>query len=120
MTAFRILLHRLNMQTEKSFQLRPSYIAATLLYVLPLLFLCLFFLDQQGQNDRGMLFWVLFLLSMLPCGIIGGLLSFFRLRKDMRLNNKVNQGIGGFLTLMGLLLSIGGLLGFGLFYVVVG
>ena len=67
-----------------------------------------------------MIFWILFLVSLLPCGLTGTILSLIGLKKSFKNNNKLNKIIGIIGTLVGFKLLIGGILGLMLIYIVVG
>ena len=67
-----------------------------------------------------MLFWVIFLLSLIPCGLIGFTLTLIGFIKSIKRNNTPNKIIGGIGTTLGLVFIIGGVLGIMLLYIVIG
>jgi hypothetical protein len=96
------------------------YFFTMAIYLLPVVSLLIFIIDQLTVNVTKMVFWVFFLVGMLPCGLAGTVLSSFGLRKAFKNNNRRNKylGIGGIVA--GIILMFGGLLGLMLIYVVVG
>jgi len=90
------------------------------LYALPIVSLILFVIDQLTFNKTEMLFWVLFLLGMIPCGLLGFVLSLIGLIKSLKKQVLLNKVIGFVGIAGGFLAIIGGVLGFMLLYVVVG
>jgi len=96
------------------------YFFAICIYLLPLLSLGIFIVDQMTVNKTEMVFWVLFLVGMVPCGLIGLTLSIIGLIRSFKKENKLNKILGLLGTLGGLICLAGGILGFMLIYVVVG
>lgn len=96
------------------------YFFATFVYVLPLISLGIFILDQLTVNKTEMIFWLLFLVGMLPCGLLGIVLSTIGFRKSIKNKNLFNKSIGIIGIVGGLIFLGGGLLGLMLIYVVVG
>ncbi|MCW3074758.1 MAG: hypothetical protein JWP69_1827 [Flaviaesturariibacter sp.] len=66
-----------------------------------------------------MMFWMIFLVALAPCGIIGILLSIWGLVKSFKKKSKVNKIIGFAGLFLGLAGIIAGILGIMLIYVVV-
>ncbi|MEI6950001.1 hypothetical protein V9K67_22640 [Paraflavisolibacter sp. H34] len=104
---------------HKCRQLAPfrRYYLVFFLYALPFLFLALFILDEYTLNKTGMLFWLLFLVSPVPCGTLGfvlGLTGWIRARKK---KSRVNKVIG----MIAMLLGAGGLIAgiFGILLIIV-
>lgn len=96
------------------------YYFALFIYILPLISLGAFLVDQFTVNKTEMVFWVIFLVSMLPYGLIGLILSLIGLIQSIKRNTRLNKVIGIVGTLGGLISLIGGILGIMLIYVVVG
>ena len=59
------------------------YIFAVVLYCIPLLSLAIFIIDQFTFNKTEMLFWIIFLLGMIPCDVIGLALSIIGLVQSL-------------------------------------
>lgn len=95
------------------------YHFALFIYAFPFISLCLFFIDQMTVNKTEILFWLIFLLSLAPCGIIGILLCSWGLVKAFRRKSRINKVIGTVGLLLGLGGIIAGILGIMLIYVVV-
>lgn len=85
----------------------------------PLLLLGLFVLDQFIFHQTGMFFWVGFLLSLIPFGTTGLILSIISSSKSIEEAGKLNKVIGIAGILVGIAYIIGGLLGVLLIYLVV-
>ena len=96
------------------------YYIAVIIYVLPLLSLGLFIVDQLTVNKTEMLFWVLFLVGLFPCGVLGLVFSIIGFRKSKRLKSKRNKVIGSIGIWGGAVSLIAGIFGVMLIYVVVG
>ena len=69
-----------------------------------------------------MIFFGLFMLSPLPCGLIGFVLSLIGLKKSRKNKNSfnINKDIGISGMIVGWIFILGGILALGLIYVVVG
>jgi hypothetical protein len=104
----------------KRLRILKIYFFAIFIYALPLISLGIFIIDQLTLNETEMVFWVMFLVGMVPCGLIGLILSIIGLLKSLKNENKLNKIIGVIGTLGGLIYMVGGILGFMLIYVVVG
>ena len=87
--------------------------------MLPLTFLGIFIIDQMTINKTEMIFWVFFLISLLPCGLTGIVLSSIGLTKSLKNKNQFNKVIGIVGILGGLTFSFGGVLGLMLILLVV-
>jgi hypothetical protein len=96
------------------------YIITFSLYFVPVILLLLFIVDQLSYQKTEMLFWVLFLLSLFPCGIAGFVLSIIGLIKSFKQKRTLNIIIGFIGVFLGIIVFLGGLLGLGLIYVVLG
>lgn len=103
----------------KNLEILPIYYYAILIYLLPMISLAIFLVDQLTVNKTEMLFWVIFLVGMLPCGIIGLSLSIVGLIKSRKSKNRQNTVLGLIGTIGGLICLIGGVFGITLIYVVV-
>ena len=95
------------------------YYFVSFFYFLPFLSLFIFIIDQLTINKTEMMFWVIFLVSLAPCGIIGILLSVWGLVKSFKKRSKVNKIIGFAGLFLGLAGIVAGILGIMLIYVVV-
>lgn len=104
----------------KKIGIRKEYVFAVLIYFLPLISLGIFLLDQITIKSTDMVFWVLFLIGMIPCGIIGLTLSIIGLVKSLKKDNQLNKVIGVIGTVSGIICLLGGILGMMLIYIVVG
>lgn len=94
------------------------YYFVLLFYLFPFVSLLIFILDQLTFNKTEMWFWVIFLVSLAPCGLTGIVLSAVGLYKSFKRKSNINKIIG----FAGLFLGIGGIaagvLGFMLLYAV--
>ena len=93
------------------------YFFALLMYLLPPIFLGLF-IAPMTINNTSAIFWSLFLISLLPCGLIGIALTSIGLVKSFKNKNEFNKVIGLIGVYVGGLFLLGGLLALGLLYVV--
>ena len=80
-------------------------------YCFPFISLAVFLLDQATTQKTEMLFWVIFLVSPIPCGLIGLVLCIFALVKAFRKQSKINKIVGFIGVFLGLCSVIGGILG---------
>lgn len=96
-----------------------QYKYAGISYLVPFVFLTLFILDQSTVEYTDFTFWALFLVLLLPFGLIGLILSFIGLKKSKQRHSK-SWDIGYAAIILGLFICIGGLIGIALIYVVVG
>ena len=87
-------------------------------YSLPFISLIIFLIDLRGPQKTEMFFWVLFLVGLMPCSIVGFLFSIFGLVKSFRIKSRTNKVIGTFGLILGFGGIFAGLLGIGLIYVV--
>ncbi|MFA9214547.1 MAG: hypothetical protein ACEQSR_11980 [Candidatus Methylacidiphilales bacterium] len=101
-------------------QIYKIYWIAIFVYVLPFISLGVFIIDQMTLQKTEMIFWLIFLLGMLPCGLAGMLLSYVGLRLSNKNKNKLNKSIGIIGVIGGTVILGGGLLGLMLIYIVVG
>jgi hypothetical protein len=97
----------------------PLYYLTIFFYAFPFISLALFFIDQITFNKTEMLFWLIFLISLAPCGLIGMLLSIRGLVKAYQRNSRINKLIGFVGLALGLGGTISGILGLMLIYAVV-
>jgi hypothetical protein len=95
------------------------YIAA-MCYALPFIFLAIFIVDQFTFHKTDMWFWLAFLISLIPCGLAGLVLSIIGTVKAAKNNNVLNVVIGGAFIFAAVSACVGGVLGLMLIYVVVG
>lgn len=65
-------------------------------------------------------FWVIFLFSIIPCGLLGLLLVVTGLIKSIRAKHRINIIIGCIGTFASIVVIIGGITGMMLLYVVLG
>jgi hypothetical protein len=96
------------------------YFLAIAIFALPFISLGVFIIDQFTFQKTQMVFWVLFLIGMLPCGMIGIILSSIGLRKSLKHKSRVNKYPGIIGIAAGIILLCGGIAGLMLIYVVVG
>jgi len=96
------------------------YLPALILYAIPPISLVLFIIAGSIENmyDTIMIFFGLFLLSLLPCGLIGIILSSIGLIKSRKNKNNFNKDMGTSGIVVGLIFIFGGILALGLIYVV--
>ena len=106
--------HNKNVQMK----LNKIYPFALIIYLLPPVFLALFIITGETTSKTYMTFWVLFLFSLLPCGLIGTALSTIGLVGAVKNKNQFNRDMGIIGVFVGLFIVIGGLLALGLVYVV--
>jgi hypothetical protein len=97
--------------------IRKEYGIALLVYLLPRLFLGLW---VAFEGSTQMVFFVVFLLSALPCAIGGLVLSIIGLRSSWKSGDMKNRILGAIGVLVGAVLVLGGILGPMLLYVAVG
>jgi hypothetical protein len=95
------------------------YYFAIFFYALPFISVAIFILDQLTMNKTDMWFWVIFLVGLIPCGVIGLILSAIGLFRSIKNGGKLNRFIGFVGTAAGVLCFIGGLFGIALIYLVV-
>jgi hypothetical protein len=95
------------------------YFFALIVYVLPIISLGIFIIDQMTINKTEMIFWVLFLISLFPCGFTGTVLSSIGLKKSFKNKDQINKVIGIIGVLGGLFFLMGGILGLMLIYIVI-
>ena len=94
------------------------YFFALMLYLLPPIFFGIFIIGQITTYRTDAAFWALFLVSLLPCGLIGTTLSSIGLIKSFKNKKKFNRDIGLIAVSVGGLFLFGGLFALGLLYVV--
>ncbi|MFN8309909.1 MAG: hypothetical protein U0T73_08095 [Chitinophagales bacterium] len=87
-------------------------------YVFPLLALGLFLVDQFWVQKTEMLFWLIFLVSLVPCGLFGMVISLIALLRAIKRKERMNTVIGIIGLAGGLLPIAGGIFGYLLLYVV--
>jgi hypothetical protein len=104
----------------KTIQIYKIYWIAIFVYALPFISLGIFIIDQMTTQKTEMIFWVLFLVGMLPSSLIGLVLSYLGLRQSNKNANKMNKFIGIIGIIGGAIILSGGLLGLMLIYVVIG
>lgn len=108
------------MQKLKNLGILKIYYIALGISILPFLSFVLFLIDQFTFQKTEMLFWILFLVGMVPCGLIVLILSIIGLIKSLKNNHKLNIIIGCFGLLGGIINLVGGLIGLMLIYAVIG
>lgn len=96
------------------------YWIAIFVYILPFISLGIFIIDQMTIHKTEMIFWLIFLVGMLPCSLVGMLLSYIGLRLSNKNKSKLNKSIGIICFIGGVIILGGGLFGSKLIYVVVG
>ena len=94
------------------------YFFALMMYLFPLIFLGIFIIDQMTMHKTDATFWALFLISLLPCTLIGIALSSIGLKKSFKNKNQFNKNIGQIGIFVGLPFLFGGILALGLMYIV--
>ena len=66
-----------------------------------------------------MWFWVIFLISPVPCGLIGIIISALTLKKSYKIRSRINKSIGFTFLLVGVGGVCAGSIGLALIYLVV-
>ena len=94
------------------------YFFVLIMYLLSPIFFGIFIIGQKTTFRTDATFLALFLVSLLPCGLIGITLSSIGLIKSFKNKNKFNRDIGLIGVSVGGLFLFGGLLALGLLYVV--
>lgn len=94
------------------------YRSALVCYIIPFLFLGIFALDMFFLHRTQMLFWSMFLLSMFPFGLLGLLFSIIGIIQSTRIQKIKNKTTGYYNLFMGIVVVVGGILGWMLLYVV--
>jgi len=114
-----------NSHTLADFEERPSmvplfklYYIAFGFYAFPFLCLLIFVIDFSNFHATQMVFWVIFLLSLMPCAVIGGVLSTVGLVKANKIKDRRNRVMGIVGMVLGFGGIVGGIVGIGLLYVV--
>ena len=78
-------------------------------YCLPFLFLLFFTFARLFIDDADMKFWIIFLLLLMPCAVIGLLLSIWGLIRSFSVKNRSNK-IAGFIGVsLGLVCLVAGI-----------
>lgn len=95
------------------------YYFSIFFYFLPFFSLLLFLIDQLTLNQTEMLFFVGFLVGLIPCGLLGLTLSIIGLINSAKGKNRLNKIIGAIGTFAGIICLAGGIIGMMLIYVVV-
>jgi len=94
----------------KQLAILKVYEVAFLVFMIPVILLGISIVDMLAADLTAMFFWVLFLLSLIPCGLIGLVLILIGVarsyRKQMSLLNKAIGFIGAFLSLFCMLLYV--------------
>lgn len=86
-----------------------------MIYLLPLVFFGILIIDRTRIDA---LFWALFLVSLLPCSLVGIVLTAIGLAKSVKNKNQFNKMVGLSGMFWGFLLLCGGVLAWALLYVV--
>jgi hypothetical protein len=107
------------MNQQKETRLKLYYFAFAFYAIAPICLL-IFIVDMLTVKKTEMLFWALFLFSLLPSMLIGFVLSLIGWILSSKQKKKSNITIGMIATLLGGAGIIAGLLGWGLLYVVIG
>lgn len=94
------------------------FLLALVLYVIPVTLLAGFLLGMYLDLADDMTLWVAFLVSLLPAGMLGTLLSGIGIYRSRRSKNNVLTIVGAVLVVIGLAEMFGGVLSFGLIYIV--
>ena len=116
-----------NLHTLAEFEEGPAnvplfklYYIAFGFYAFPFLCLLIFAIDFSTFHATQMVFWVIFLLSLMPCAVIGGVISTVGVVQANKIRDRRNKIMG----IIGMVLGFGGIgagiLGIGLLYVVLG
>ena len=103
----------------KKLNILNVYYFVVFFYALPFLFLFLFLVDQFFFHKTDMLFWVIFLLSLIPSAVFGGVLSIIGIIKSGKIKSKINKFVGICLLCMGGGGIVAGILAVMLLYIVV-
>lgn len=100
------------------FSLLKIFLLTTTILAVPTFLLIISIIDQVYFQQTEMLFWALFLTSMLPCGALGVLLGYTLFIKARKVKSELGESVGIFLILCSIIYSIGGALGLMLIYIV--
>jgi len=103
----------------QSLEILKVYYVAVVIYIIPLFFLFFFVVDQLSIQQTDMILWVVFLISLTPCGFFGTILMLLGAIISFKHNkSKLNKIIGLAGTFAGFIVVLGGILGFMLIYIV--
>ncbi|MBD0258274.1 MAG: hypothetical protein ICV83_21380 [Cytophagales bacterium] len=97
---------------------KESLFTAFLYYGAPNLFIAIFLVDMILLSHKtGMFFWCLFLMIELPCSAIG---SWFTVRavKQQQTNTLKRELVIGLAIFLGVIGCIGGVMGYGLLFMI--
>ena len=115
------------MHTLAEFEERPANVPLFKLYYIafgffafPFLCLLIFVIDFSNFHATQMVFWVIFLVSLMPCAVIGGILSTVGVVQATKTRDRRNKIMGIIGMVLGFGEILGGILGIGLLYVVLG
>lgn len=103
--------------TEKE-SLLKIYFLAFVIYAISPICLVLFVLSMFAEVN--FIYWAVFLYSMLPCAVIGGILSLIGWIISLKKKGQRNRSIGLIGTLIGGIGILAGAFGWLLLYVVLG
>ena len=92
------------------------YILAVYSYLIPLGFLGLYFLDSSTFGLTGAFFLAATMLGLLPLGIVGLFFTTKGLRLAFRSGDYEKKDTGYANLIMGLIVTVGGIMGLGLAY----
>ena len=88
------------------------------LYIAPFLFLLLFLIDVLTVDLTQMFFFTLFLISLIPFGILGLIFTAKGMIEAKKKKNSLNKDIGIAALAAGILIVVGGTIGLLLVYVI--
>lgn len=94
------------------------YYISIVIGLFPFISLVLFIVDLYTIKATDNVFWVVFLLGLIPCGLLAGVLILIGLIKAIRKKNHPNIAIGILGLICSLVIVVGGVVGFLLIYVV--
>ena len=103
----------------KELNILKVYYFAAIAYLLPFISFFIFIVDQLTVNKTDMIFWVIFLVALMPCAVIGVLLCIVGLLKSFKQKSKLNKIVGAIGLVVGLGGIAAGILSLLLIYVVV-
>ena len=104
-------------ETKNTGVFLPFYFVPFICAVPPL-FLAAFIIDSAGNNT--MRFWIFFLVSLVPCGLLAVLLCAVGLYLGFKRKSRLNKILGFIGLFIGAGVILAGILAIGLIYVVVG
>jgi hypothetical protein len=104
----------------KYLDIHPLFFITLLFYAIPPMAFFIFIFQQLFITGSDALFWMIFLVSLLPCGLIGGIISIVGILLSRKTRNRLNVMIGTVEAVLGLGGVIAGIFAFALIRAVLG